>query len=125
MNGSPPSPERPPAGLPAWTLALLLSLFASIAVLIPFFLLGAASGHDFEFHVASWLDVAYQWKHGVLCPHWTAWTNYGFGEPRYIFYPPLSWMLAAALTLILPISWVPAAFVLFTQTLAGMSAFFL
>lgn len=117
--------ERRLAGLPSWLFALLLSLLASVAVLLPFFWLGPASGHDFEFHVASWLDVAYQWKHNVFYPHWTAWTNYGFGEPRYIFYPPLSWILGAALALTLPISWVPAAFILLTQTLAGVAAFFL
>lgn len=125
MNASLPPPYQPNGRLPAWLFALGLSLLMSLCVLIPFFFFGSASGHDFEFHVASWLDVAYQWRHGVLYPQWTVWTNYGFGEPRYIFYPPLSWLLGAALTFLVPLSWVPGAFILFTQTVAGMAAFFL
>jgi len=59
----------------------------------------------------------------VLYSHWAASANYGAGEPRFVFYPPLSWMLGGLLGALLPWTWVPLIFTLLTLLGLGWSFF--
>jgi 6-pyruvoyl-tetrahydropterin synthase related domain len=98
------SPLRPGRGLIAVRRFLgpaIICLAAFIAT-SPDLIHKTSCGHDYDFHLASWLDAQASWKQGLFYPHWAPSPNYGAGEPRFVFYPPLTWMLGAAFGLIFP-----------------------
>ena len=99
FTGRPAIPGRASSLLWAPLLAIGAAAFA---VEIPFFFFGTPSGHDVEFHLYSWLEVLAQWKHGIFYPRWAALAHFAYGEPRFVFYPPASWTLGAALSAIFP-----------------------
>ena len=103
------------------TLAGLIA--AALAVVAPFSVRGVACGHDLVFHMNSWLEVAQQWREGVVFPRWAPAANYLSGEPRFLFYPPLSWMLGGALGSFIPWLFVPVAFDFCIVVLAGWTMF--
>jgi hypothetical protein len=98
---------------------------AAFVVEIPFFFLGTPSGHDVEFHLYSWLEVLSQWKQGIVFPRWAALAHFGYGEPRFIFYPPASWFLGASLSTTFPWTIASAVYIWLVLTLAGTSMFVL
>ena len=62
-----------------------------------------------------------RWRHGIFYPHWTPSPNYGAGEPRFVFYPPLTWMLGAALRLDLSLERRPIAITFFFLAATGLA----
>ncbi len=69
------------------------------------------------------MEVVRQWGQGVAYPHWASSANYGAGEPRFVFYPPLSWILGALLSLVMPSIRVPLVFTLIALAAMGASFF--
>ncbi|MBV8455793.1 MAG: hypothetical protein JO122_04170, partial [Acetobacteraceae bacterium] len=102
-----------------------LSLVFAVAGItaLPLAWRGTSCGHDFDFHLESWLEVVRHWREGVLYPHWAESPNYGAGEPRFVFYPPFSWMLGALLSLFMPWIRVPLVFTMVALGLMGASFF--
>ncbi len=114
-------------------LHLVVLPVVALLALLPMLRNGASCGHDFDFHLLSWFEAAQQFAHGTLYPHWATLPAYGAGEPRFVFYPPLSWSLGALLTLALThlphlapatgFAHVPLVFTWVALTTAGLAAF--
>jgi hypothetical protein len=98
---------------------------AALAVELPFLFLGTPSGHDVEFHLYSWLEVLGQWKQGIVYPRWASLAHFGYGEPRFIFYPPASWVLGSIVSAIFPWRLVASIYIWIVLVAAGVSMFLL
>jgi len=99
---------------------LIICLAALIAT-SPDLIWGNSCGHDFDFHLASWIDAQAAWRQGILYPHWAPSPNWGAGEPRFVFYPPLTWMLGAAFGTIFPWKGVQLAILCSFLALTGLA----
>lgn len=82
---------------------------------------GNSCGHDFDFHLGSWFDVKKSWRSGIFYPHWAPSANFEAGEPRFVFYPPLTWMLGAALSFFMQWKLVPVAMCTLLMAATGLA----
>ncbi len=113
-------PANAAASTTEWQRRAIIFLCA-LAVALSLAWRGNSCGHDFDFHIQSWLAVAQQWRHDTFYPNWIEAANYGAGEPRFVFYPPLTWMLGALLGTVLGWSAAPIAFTLIILIASGVS----
>ncbi|MGH9736644.1 MAG: 6-pyruvoyl-tetrahydropterin synthase-related protein [Candidatus Acidiferrales bacterium] len=114
-------PWRTMIGRRGWVRPLVVVALAATGVIVPMWVFGDASGHDFQFHVASWVEMVRQWHEGILFPRWAEWANWGYGEPRFIFYPPASRIIGAAFGLVLPWRTVASAYTWLVLVGSGMA----
>jgi uncharacterized membrane protein len=102
---------------------ILLPLAALFAI-APLLLYGCSCGHDFDFHLINWFEAARQLTHGTLHPHWAFTPAWNAGEPRFVFYPPLSWVIGALLGLLMPWTWTPIVYIWIVLTTAGFAFYY-
>ncbi len=103
---------------------LLIPVAAFIAIL-PLLINGCSCGHDFDFHILNWMEAARQFTHGNLHPHWAYTPAWNAGEPRFVFYPPLSWTIGAILGLVLPWTWTPIVYTWLALSASGLALHYL
>ncbi len=102
--------------LPACVFAV-----AALLAVLPLIVHGYSCGHDFDFHLRSWMEASAQWHAGILKPVWAFHAAWNAGEPRMLFYPPLSWTTGALLTTLLPWVSVSTTFTWLVLFLSGVT----
>src|SRR3569833_2059356 len=117
-----PGRDLGPLGLVRQFLGPLIICLAAFIATTPDLIWGNSCGHDFDFHLASWIDAQAAWRQGLFYPHWAPSPNWGAGEPRFVFYPPLTWMLGAAFGAIFPWKGVQLAILCSFLALTGLAS---
>jgi 4-amino-4-deoxy-L-arabinose transferase-like glycosyltransferase len=104
---------------------LFIVAAVAIAVLLPIMVFGIPNGADLPNHLRFAVPFHDAIQSGHFHPGWLAESNYGLGDPRFIFYPPsLYYLLSGARTL--TGQWYSAAILvfIFLSVAGGLGAYF-
>lgn len=75
-------------------IAMMILAIGAIMMHRRFFAGEVILGHDTVWH-SLWINhFSQQISNGITYPRWLAETNYGYGSPTFVFYPPLPYYLA-------------------------------
>jgi len=120
-DGEPSTIFKP---MPSDRRPFILLPLAALFAIAPLLLYGYSCGHDFDFHLINWFEAARQFTHGTIHPHWAFTPSWNAGEPRFVFYPPLSWIIGAVLGLLMPWIWTPIAYTWIVLAAAGFAFYY-
>ena len=103
-------------------LPYILIPLAALIVILPLITNGCSCGHDFDFHILNWFEAHSQLAHHRY-PQWADTPAWNAGEPRFVFYPPLSWLIGALLGALMPWTWTPIVYTWLALTAAGLGLY--
>jgi len=109
--------------MPRYRLPYIILPIAALIAVFPLILRGCSCGHDFDFHIINWFEAARDFTHGNFHPQWAYTPAWNAGEPRFVFYPPISWTIGAILGFLMPWTWTPIAYTWLALTTAGFAIF--
>ncbi len=75
-------------------------ILATILINLRMIRYGISGLGDFRWHITWIQHFSSQLGEGIWYPRWLAGTNYGYGSPTFVFYPPLVYYLGSALKLL-------------------------
>jgi uncharacterized membrane protein len=100
---------------------LAVLAFIALLMVLPFVIWGYPQPPDAGFYASLWLETAHQWHHEIIWPQWASMANFGWGDPRLAFYPPLSQIIGGLICSLLPIKLAIGTYVWAILLFAGIS----
>jgi uncharacterized membrane protein len=80
--------------------AIVLILLATIVINSRMIRHGLNGLGDLRWHITWIQHFSEQIREGIVYPRWLAGTNFGYGSPTFVFYPPLVYYIASFFKLI-------------------------
>jgi len=104
---------------------VMIVAMVAMGVLLPIMIFGIPNGADLSNHLRFALPFYESIQSGHFHPGWLAESNYGLGDPRFIFYPPGLYYLLSAARMITG-GWYSASILtlVFLSIAGGLGAYF-
>ncbi|HTJ30214.1 MAG TPA: 6-pyruvoyl-tetrahydropterin synthase-related protein, partial [Acidobacteriaceae bacterium] len=106
------------------TTKIVLGILAIALVPVLLQALFGYGGQGFTMHLPSWLELKTLWGLHEWRAGWASEANFGLGDPRFTYYPPVSFVLGAGLGVVLPVRILPAIYTWIVFALSGLGMLF-